>query len=170
MRATVVSFSSVTPDEKAKGKSKDTVTPSKESTQSTSPGWASTAAWGGLELDRRLRDMLAADFEAKHKRDIRGDKRGMAKLWKEAGRVKAILSANTEAVSTVESLAFDIDYRAKFTRTEFEARCSDLLGKFNVPIVEALEMAGLTTYDGFVSTSEIIIHNRIRRKISRLLF
>ena len=54
-----------------------------------------------LELDRRLRDILADDFERKHGKSIRGDKRGMAKLWKEAGRIKAILSANTDARPTV---------------------------------------------------------------------
>lgn len=56
---------------------------------------------GGTELDRRLRETLIEEFIAKHKKDIRADARGMAKLWKEAGRVKAILSANTEATSTV---------------------------------------------------------------------
>ena len=51
--------------------------------------------------------MLITDFETKHGKDIKSDKRGMAKMWKEAGRVKAILSANTEASSTVSpSLKF----------------------------------------------------------------
>lgn len=56
---------------------------------------------GGTDLDRRMREILVERFITQHKRDIRRDKRGMAKLWKEASRVKAILSANTEAMSTV---------------------------------------------------------------------
>ncbi len=84
---------------------------------------------GGTELDRRLRELLVNDFVNKHKRDIRQDKRGMAKLWKEASRVKAILSANTEAVASVESVAFDIDFRTKVTRASFETACADLKGK-----------------------------------------
>jgi hypoxia up-regulated 1 len=56
---------------------------------------------GGTELDRRLREILVDEFIGKHKRDIRGDKKGMAKLWKEAGRIKTILSANLEAAATV---------------------------------------------------------------------
>jgi hypoxia up-regulated 1 len=56
---------------------------------------------GGIELDRRMRQILIDMFNAKARKDIREDKRGMAKLWKEAGRVKAILSANTEATSAV---------------------------------------------------------------------
>ena len=40
----------------------------------------------------------------------------MAKLWKEALRVKAILGANNEAMAIVESLAWDIDFKTKLTR------------------------------------------------------
>lgn len=99
---------------------------------------------GGAELDRRLREILVDAFINKHKRDIRSDKRGMAKLWKEAGRVKAILSANTEATATVESAAFDIDFKTKVSRAQFEAACEDLKSKFAHPIFGALHNAGLT--------------------------
>ncbi|KAJ8584173.1 hypothetical protein M405DRAFT_884459 [Rhizopogon salebrosus TDB-379] len=87
---------------------------------------------GGTELDLRLRDILIHDFVPKHQRDIRKDNRDMAKLWKEAGRVKTIFSANSDAMSTascmigglncgahghqVESVTFDIDFKAKVTR------------------------------------------------------
>jgi hypoxia up-regulated 1 len=56
---------------------------------------------GGTELDRRLRNILVDDFMRKHRKDIRQDKRAMTKFWKEAQRVKTVLSANAEAVSTV---------------------------------------------------------------------
>ncbi|KAG6857031.1 hypothetical protein H0H87_010704 [Tephrocybe sp. NHM501043] len=99
---------------------------------------------GGIEFDKRLRQMLVETFNAKYKKDIREDKKGMAKLWKEAGRVKAILSANTEANSAVESLAWDIDFRSKVTRADFENACGDLKGKFAQPIYDALHAANLT--------------------------
>ncbi|KIY68804.1 actin-like ATPase domain-containing protein [Cylindrobasidium torrendii FP15055 ss-10] len=99
---------------------------------------------GGTELDRRLREILADDFNAKHKRDIRKDKRGMAKLWKEAGRVKAILSANNDAISNVESVAWDIDFKTKVSRKALEAASSDLQSKFAQPIFKALINAGLS--------------------------
>ncbi|KAG6911087.1 hypothetical protein DXG01_004602 [Tephrocybe rancida] len=99
---------------------------------------------GGIEFDSRLRQMLVEKFNAKHKKDIREDRKGMAKLWKEAGRVKAILSANTEANSAVESLAWDIDFRSKVTRADFENACGDLKGKFAQPIYDALHAANLT--------------------------
>lgn len=99
---------------------------------------------GGVELDRRMREILIDAFNAKTGRDIREDKRGMAKLWKEALRVKAILSANSEAVAIVESLAWDIDFKSKVTRAQFEEKCKDLKSEFAKPIEDALKNAGLT--------------------------
>ena len=61
---------------------------------------------GGIELDRRMRKILVEMFNTKTKKDIREDKKGMAKLWKEARRVREILSANTEAISTVSHISF----------------------------------------------------------------
>lgn len=99
---------------------------------------------GGVELDRRLRDILVNAFNAKAGRDVRQDKRGMAKLWKEAQRVKAILSANTEATAQIESLAWDIDFKYKVSREQFEETCKELKGEFAKPIQDALKNAGLT--------------------------
>ncbi|KAI0331368.1 actin-like ATPase domain-containing protein [Cubamyces sp. BRFM 1775] len=135
IRATVVQFSSV----QSEGKSKA----SKDATQITVQGVGYDRYTGGTELDRRLRDLMLNDFQKRYKRDISTDKRAMAKLWKEAGRVKAILSANSDAMATIESLAFDIDYKAKFTRAEFEAACKDLKNRYAMPILEALAHAGL---------------------------
>ncbi|KAJ3825340.1 Hsp70 protein-domain-containing protein [Lentinula raphanica] len=123
IRATLVSFS----------------TDSKTSTtQITVHGIGYDRGVGGTELDRRMREILADQFVAKHGKDIRKDKRGMAKLWKEAGRVKSILSANTEAMSNVESLAFDIDFRSKVSRAQFETACEDLKSRYVQPIINAM--------------------------------
>lgn len=92
IRATVVLFSSVDAKTASSG------------TQISVAGVGYDRQTGGTELDRRLREILIESFNEKHKKDIREDKRGVAKLWKEAGRIKAILSANTEAISTVRYL------------------------------------------------------------------
>ena len=93
IRATVVQFSS-----DGSGKS--------AATQINVMGVGYERNVGGTELDRRLREILVEEFNAKHKKDIRSDKKGMAKLWKEAGRVKTILSANADAASTVGQAHF----------------------------------------------------------------
>lgn len=47
---------------------------------------------GGREFTERLREHLISEFKAKHKtkEDIRENPRAMAKLWKEAERVKQV--------------------------------------------------------------------------------
>lgn len=94
-RATLVSFVTVE-DSKTKA----------SYTQVSVLGVGYDRSTSGADLDRRIRDILVEKFITQHKRDIRRDKRGMAKLWKEASRIKAILSANTETMSTVGTLWF----------------------------------------------------------------
>lgn len=93
IRATVAAFSSVPGNTK-----KDTAT------SIAIKGYGFDRNVGGVELDRRLREILIADFNKKYKKDIRDDKRGMTKLWKEAGKVKTILSANADAIASVRYL------------------------------------------------------------------
>lgn len=53
---------------------------------------------GGLEISMRLRDHMAKYFNEhkKTKADLYSNRRAMAKLLKEAKRVKKVLSANVE--------------------------------------------------------------------------
>lgn len=61
---------------------------------------------GGVALDLTVQEILAADFEAKSgKKGVREDKRAMAKLQREANRVKHILSANQESNVAVSGQA-----------------------------------------------------------------
>lgn len=43
----------------------------------------------------------------------------------------------------MESAAFDIDFKTKITREQFERACSDLRSRFAKPIYDALANAGL---------------------------
>lgn len=43
----------------------------------------------------------------------------------------------------VESVAFDMDFKTKVTREQFERACSDLRSRFAKPIHDALASAGL---------------------------
>ena len=58
---------------------------------------------GGNELDRQLREILDSKFEKKHWTEVRSDRWGLAKIWKEANRVETILSANTDSCTSVSS-------------------------------------------------------------------
>jgi len=57
-------------------------------------GWENV---GGVMLDLNIQEVLVEDFIQKSgKQGVREDKRAMAKLAREANRVKQILSANQE--------------------------------------------------------------------------
>lgn len=62
-------------------------------------------------MDIRLRDHLAKLFngQKKSKKDVTGNHRAMAKLLKEAQRLKTVLSANVDFMAQVgESLSFSV--------------------------------------------------------------
>lgn len=100
----------------------------------------------GFEMELRLRDHLAKLFneQKKSKKDVRENQRAMAKLLKEAQRLKTVLSANAEHMAQIEGLMDDIDFKAKVTRSEFEALCEDLFDRVPGPVKEALAAAEMT--------------------------
>lgn len=70
---------------------------------------------GGVMLDTVIQDMLLTDFVGKTKREeVRQDKKALAKIAKEATRVKQILSANQEANVAVSVRSTIIDCGLSF--------------------------------------------------------
>jgi len=82
---------------------------------------------GGVEFQLRLRDYLAEQFNKvkRTKKDVTTDARAMQKLFKEAGRVKQVLSANTDhfaqvaPVSCTTSHSFILFVKQKADRGNF---------------------------------------------------
>lgn len=95
---------------------------------------------GGMEFQLRLRDLLAKQFnqQKKTKNDVTKDIRAMQKLYKEAGRLKQVLSANADHFAQVENLLDDEDFRAKVTREEFEGLGQDLFDRIEKVVKDAL--------------------------------
>ncbi|XP_067011480.2 hypoxia up-regulated protein 1 isoform X2 [Anabrus simplex] len=100
---------------------------------------------GGLEVQLRLRDYLAKKFNEMKKtpNDVFKNPRAMAKLLKEAGRVKNVLSANAEHYAQVEGLLDDHDFKLLVTRHELEEMCADLFDRVKGPIDQALKTSSL---------------------------
>lgn len=98
---------------------------------------------GGLEMELRLRDHLAKLFneQKKSKKDVRQNGRAMAKLLKEANRVKTILSANADHMAQIEGLMDDIDFKSKIVRQDLEDLCPDLYERVAAPVQQALSIA-----------------------------
>ena len=101
---------------------------------------------GGMEITLRLRDHLAKIFNEQKKtpNDVTKNQRSMAKLLKEAGRVKQVLSANTEHHAQVEGLLDDVDFKAKVTRAELEEMCADVFERIGAVVAEALRSSEVT--------------------------
>ena len=86
---------------------------------------------------------------------VRAHGRTMAKLWKEAERVRQVLSANTEISTSLESL-YDENFifKYKLSRTDFEHLASAYLERVQKPITEALDIAKLSVAD----LESVILH------------
>ncbi|XP_070479357.1 hypoxia up-regulated protein 1 isoform X3 [Equus przewalskii] len=100
---------------------------------------------GGLEMELRLREHLARLFSEQRKgqkaKDVRENPRAMAKLLREANRLKTVLSANADHMAQIEGLMDDVDFKAKVTRVEFEELCADLFERVPGPVQQALQSA-----------------------------
>lgn len=101
---------------------------------------------GGLEMQLRLRDYLADAFNnmKKTKQNVYESPRALAKLFKEAGRVKNILSANADHYAQIEGLIDEQDFKFLVTREQFESLCTDLFDRVAAPVKKAVESAGIT--------------------------
>jgi len=98
---------------------------------------------GGLEMDLRLRDHLVQLFNENKKTssDVTKNPRAMAKLLKEAKRVKKVLSANADHMAQIEGLIDEENFRAKVTREDFEKICSDLWERVSKPMQDAVDVS-----------------------------
>ncbi|XP_015428864.1 PREDICTED: hypoxia up-regulated protein 1 [Dufourea novaeangliae] len=101
---------------------------------------------GGLEVQIRLQHHLAKEFDALNKTSntVFSNPRAMAKLFKEAGRVKNVLSANTDHYAQIEGLIDEHDFRLQVSREKLEQLCSDVFERVADPIKMALKTSGLT--------------------------
>lgn len=101
---------------------------------------------GGLEMQLRLRDYLADAFNSMKKTDknVYESPRAMAKLLKEAGRVKNVLSANADHFAQIEGLLDEQDFKFMVKREKFEELCADLFDRVADPVQKALDAAGLS--------------------------
>ncbi|KAJ3184592.1 Hypoxia up-regulated protein 1 [Geranomyces variabilis] len=111
------------------------------------------ASLGGHSVDVKLQQHLAQEFTKKHgsklskNTHVANDHRAMAKLLREATRVKQILSANTDTFASVEGLIQDLDFRTKVTRAELEAMSTDLAARVAAPAQQVLKQANITLDD-----------------------
>ncbi|KAJ8747809.1 hypothetical protein K2173_006989 [Erythroxylum novogranatense] len=103
------------------------------------------AVLGGQNMESRLVEFFADEFNKQvgNGVDVRKSPKAMAKLKKQVKRTKEILSANTAAPISVESLYDDLDFRSTITREKFEELCEDLWDRSLIPLKEVIKHSGL---------------------------
>ncbi|CCG81029.1 Related to stress protein ORP150 [Taphrina deformans PYCC 5710] len=108
-------------------------------------GTEATDRVSGNVMSERIFHHLVEEFDTskaeKASSSVKTNPRALARLLKEATRVKQVLSANNEAAVSVESLHDDLDFRYKITRTTFERLTSDLGTVTTEVVAKALTIA-----------------------------
>ncbi|CAZ80856.1 unnamed protein product [Tuber melanosporum] len=101
----------------------------------------------------KAKGLLEEDPDLKN--TVRTNGRAASKLWKEATRVRQILSANTDTVASIESLYKDIDFRSsKITRATFEKLLAQYEARITKPITDAISNANVALSE----VNTLIVH------------
>ena len=115
-------------------------------------------ALNGVVVDDMITKMLEASQMKKlgiTAAQVKGHGRTMAKLWKEAERLRQVLSANTETQTSMESLYNeDFNFKYKLKRSDFEQLTADFTQMVESPILQALDIAKLSLKE----IDSIILH------------
>lgn len=98
---------------------------------------------GGRNFDDALFQHFEKEFNEKYKINVRSNARSSLRLRLACERVKKVLTTNSEAPISVESLTPDIDANSMVTRDVFEAASADTLDRLLVPVAKAVKDAGL---------------------------
>merc|ERR1712018_369197 len=122
---------------------------------------------GGEDFDNRLVDHFIKEFQRKHKKDIRQNKRAIRRLRTACERAKRTLSASAQANIEIDSLFEGIDFYTSISRARFEELCSDLFKGTLEPVEKAIRDAKLDK----ASIDEIVLVGGSTRipKIQKLL-
>jgi hypoxia up-regulated 1 len=123
-------------------------------------GWDRTLGGDSLN-DLILLDMVSnlAEHKTLNGRvtpaEIQAHGKTMARLWKDAEKVRQVLSANTESGASFESLyEEDLNFKYRITRFKFEELAADHIARLGGPIERSLTAAGLQLSD----IDSIILH------------
>lgn len=118
---------------------------------------------GGDSLNDAIIDDMISEFVDNKKlkalsvqpADIKANGKSMARIWKEAERLRQVLSANSVAYASLEGL-YDDDANVKYslTRERFEELVNEHAARVKGPLVAALENAGITLQE----LDSVILH------------
>lgn len=128
-------------------------------------GWDRTL--GGDSLNYLIMDDMVKQFVnskgvqkiSATSEGLKSHGRAIAKLGKEAERLRHVLSANQNTQASFEGLYEDVDFKYKITRAEFEAMAEAYPERIGAVINNAVKMSGLDKED----ITSVIIHGGATR-------
>ena len=103
---------------------------------------------GGEDIDSLIVEEMIKRFKEKNP-NLKPEKspKSMAKLKTRCEEAKCILSKEEEASIVIPDFMGKTDFIEKITRHEFESLCRGIIAKFQEPLDDALEVAGLEKED-----------------------
>lgn len=102
---------------------------------------------GGTMLDDVLVDHFGKEFLKKHKIDITGNTRALAKMKAQCEVTKKTLSASSSATVSVESLADGLDFHSSINRIRYETLGRKVFAQIADLIDSGIKKAGLENFD-----------------------
>ena len=103
--------------------------------------------FGGRNFDKALVDHFAKEFKEKFKIDINTNPKARVRVTAACEKLKKILSANSSAPISIESLMNDVDVKGVLKREELEELVKPLLERSTAPLEQALAEAKLKPED-----------------------
>lgn len=123
---------------------------------------------GGHAFTQRMFKRLAKLFLEQSKKDVYKNPKAILKLYKEAERVKNVLSANVDHMAQVEGLMDDVDFKAKVTREELETMSADLFERVKVVAQDALKISEVTPVKFFKFFLKKFLSLKIQKLTGRI--
>ncbi|ORY84423.1 heat shock protein 70 family, partial [Protomyces lactucae-debilis] len=102
---------------------------------------------GGRLLDDVLVEHFRKEFLKKHKVDIAGNTRALAKMRQQCETTKKTLSASSTATVSVESLADGLDFHSNINRIRYETLGRPVFSQVADLVLAAIKKANLETFD-----------------------
>jgi heat shock protein 5 len=97
---------------------------------------------GGSDFDNRVTSYLVDVFKRKYNKDIKNDKRAVARIRREAERSKRSLSVQQQDRIEIENLYDGKDFSFTLTRAKFEELNMDLFKSTLTPVKKVLDDSG----------------------------
>ncbi|KAJ5099926.1 hypothetical protein N7532_006927 [Penicillium argentinense] len=123
-------------------------------------GWDKTLGGDALN-DLIVHDMIEKLVEEKKLKgtvtaaDVKAHGKTMARLWKDAEKVRQILSANSDSSTSFEGLYDEeLNFKYKITRSHFEKLAAEHAARIGAPLEKALEASNLKLDD----LDSIVLH------------